>query len=348
MSLSRRAFAAAVLASTLVVAGCGSADDSTPAVTPAATWTAPAGLSGELTLYSANPQELTDDLVAAFTKASGVKVKTFGGETGKITAKLDAEWQNPQADVVYLASWTPVAKYAVDGKALVYSPQGADKIQTGWADKGNAFAGRDGSALTIVVNTKAAPGSPKDWSDLTAPEYKGKVIMPDPRESGTAADLVTAMTLAWGKDKTWELFDKLFANGMVVHGANGPALDDVTAGSHAVVLGGVDYSAYAAIDKGEPLQVVSPASGTTITPRPVFIVKDSKNPAAAKALVDFMFSPQGQAISAARKMIPARTDVPAASGTRSYADVKQLAFTWDQAKASGKDVLAEFTKRYLG
>ncbi|WP_405496220.1 extracellular solute-binding protein [Nocardia sp. NBC_00511] len=348
MSLSRRAFAAAALASTLVLAGCGKADDATPAAAPTSTWTAPAGLSGELTLYSANPQELTDDLVAAFTKASGVKVNVFGGETGKITAKLDAEWQNPQADVVYLASWTPVAKYAADGRTLAYKPQDSDKIQTGWAGKDDAYTGRDGSALTIVVNTKVSPGSPKDWADLAAPEYKGKVIMPDPRESGTARDLVAAMVAAWGKDKTWELFDKLFANGMAVHGANGPALDDVTAGSHAVVLGGVDYSAYAAVDKGEPLQVVAPASGTTITPRPVFIVKSTKNPTAAKALEDFMFSPQAQQISASRKMIPGRTDVAAAPGTRPYGDIKQLTFTWDQVQANGKSVLDEFTKRYLG
>ncbi|MFC6013075.1 extracellular solute-binding protein [Nocardia lasii] len=347
MSLSRRAFAAAVLTASLAVAGCGKVEDAAPAAQPSTTWAAPSGLSGELTLYSANPQALTDDLVAAFNAATGVKVNVFGGETGKITAKLDAEWQNPQADLVYLASWAPVAKYAAAGRALPYRPQGADTIQTGWAGSGDNFHGRDGSALMLVVNTKVSSATPKDWADLTAPEYKDKVIMPDPRESGTARDLITAMTVAWGKDKTWELFDKLFDNGMVVHGANGPALDDVTAGSHAVVLGGVDYSAYAAIDKGEPLRVIAPTSGTTITPRPVFLVKDSKNPDAAKAFLDFMFSAQGQQISAGHKMIPARTDVPVAAQTRSFAEVEQLSFTWDQVTADGKSVLDEFTERYL-
>jgi iron(III) transport system substrate-binding protein len=347
MSLNRRVFFAASLTTLAVVTGCGSVEDTTAPVTASTTWTAPAGLSGELTLYSANPQALTDDLVAAFTKTSGVKVNMFGGETGKITAKLDAEWANPQADVVYLASWSPAAKYAAAGRTLAYRPAGVEQIRTGWAGPGDAITGRDGSALTLVVNTKVAPGTPADWPDLAAPQYKDKVVMPDPRESGTAADLITAMVAAWGKDKTWELFDKLFANGLVVQGANGPALDDVTAGSHAVVIGGVDYSAYAAVAKGEPLKVVLPSSGTTITPRPVFIVKDTKNPTAAKALVDFLFSTQGQQISAANQMLPARSDVPAAAGTRSFADVKQLQFTWDQVKSTGADVLAEFTKRYL-
>jgi iron(III) transport system substrate-binding protein len=347
MSLNRRALLALSAAALLVSAGCGSAVEEPAPVQGSSTWTAPAGLSGTITFYSANPQELTDDLAAAFTKASGVKVAVFAGETGKITAKLDAEKDNPQADVVYVASWSPAAKYAKAGAALPYRPQGADQVQTSWVGPDNSFTGRDGSALALVVNTRVSPGKPSDWSDLAAPQYKDKVIMPDPRESGTASDLIAAMVAAWGKDRTWELFDKLFANGLVVQGANGPAFDDVTAGSHAVVLGGVDYSAYSAIKKGEPLAVVLPSSGTTITPRPLFILKDTKNPEAAKAFADFLMSPQGQAISASHYMIPARKDVPAAEGTHTYGDVKQLDFTWDKISATGAAVLTEFTARYL-
>jgi len=226
-------------------------------------------------------------------------------------------------------------------------PSDPGTLREGWTGPDDQFVGRDGSALALVVNTKVAPSTPKDWADLAAPEFTGKVLMPDPRESGTARDLIAAMVAANGKDKTWELFDKLFANGLAVQGANGPALDDVTAGSHAVVLGGVDYSAYTAIDKGEPLEVVLPSSGTTVTPRPIMILKSTKNPEAAKALVDFMLSAQGQQISAANKMIPARSTVPVATGAKPFDDIKQLDFTWDEVQKTGSDILDEFTARYL-
>ncbi|MEC3918289.1 extracellular solute-binding protein [Nocardia sp. CDC160] len=347
MPLSRRAFVAGIASSVLATAACGRHPEpnSTSAVT--SSWTAPPGLTGELTLYSANPQELTDELVAAFTKLSGVKVTVFNGETGKITAKLDKEGARPLADVVYLASWTPAAQYDYDGRTLPYTPRGADRIHSGWIGQDHGFVGRDGSALTMVVNTNLTPRLPNDWADLAAPEFHGKVIMPDPRESGTARDLLAAMVSAWGKDRTWAMFDGLFANGMTVRGGNGPALDEVTAGSYAVVLGGVDYSAYDAAAKGVPLRVISPASGTIITPRPIFILNTTRNPVAAKALVDYMFTPEAQRISAAHKMIPARTDVPVAPGTRTYDEVKQLPFSWEFVKGSGADVLTEFTGRYL-
>lgn len=306
-------------------------------------WVAPEGLEGSLTLYAANPQGLNDKLVAAFTEATGVTVDIFADTTGKITAKLDAEWENPQADVVYLASWSPAAAYAADGRLLDYTPQFADSVHPEWV--GDGFIGRDGSALTLVVNTNVASETPTDWADLAGEAFTDQVIMPDPRESGTARDLIAAMVADWGEDATWELFDSLFENGLVVQGANGPALDDVIAGSHAVVLGGVDYSAYSAIDKGEALEVVAPASGTTVSPRPVFILKDSQNPEAAKALVDFFFSQQGQEISASANMIPSQPDVAAKQVNLS--DVQQLDFTTDELAETGKALLEKFVERYL-
>ncbi len=348
---------AAVVAAAIALTGCGSIDTPASSGTPSGSapssapaldlnWTPPQGLSGTLTIYSANPQALTDSLIKAFTAATGVQVNEFAGETGKVTAKLDAEWDNPQADLVYLASWAPAANYAAQGKTLPYKPFGFDSIHDGWAPADASFVGRDGSALGLTVNTDVAPSTPADWADLADPAFKDLVLMPDPRQSGTAADLITAMVEVNGKDATWALFDKLFANGLAVQGANGPALDDVTSGSHAVVLGGVDYSAYSAIQKGESLKLVFPSSGTTITPRPIFIVKGTKNEAAAKAFEDFMFSTQGQTISAAANMIPAQPSIPVASGTRSYDDVKQLQVDWSTVATDESGIVDEFVTRY--
>jgi len=343
-------------AAVVALAACGSVASSTepetatPAPAPAPetsdlTWVAPEGLEGSLTLYAANPQGLNDKLIEEFTAATGVTVEIFADTTGKITAKLDAEWENPQADLVYLASWSPAAAYAADGRLLDYTPQFADTVHPEWV--GDKFIGRDGSALVLVVNTNVAPATPADWADLAEPEFKDQVIMPDPRESGTARDLIAAMVADQGEDATWELFDSLFANGLVVQGANGPALDDVIAGSHAVVLGGVDYSAYSAIAKGEALEVVLPASGTTVSPRPVFILESTQNPDAAKAFADFMFSQQGQTLSANANMIPSQPSVAPKAGNVALADVQLLDYTTEELAATGKAVLETFVERYL-
>lgn len=340
---SRRA--ALTSAAALLLAACA-AEGAPAAPEHADAWQPPDGLEGTVTLYSANPQGLTDDLIDVFEDRTGVAVEKFNGPTGEVTARLDAEWDNPQADIVYLASWAPVAAYAEEGLLTAYTPEGADGVHEGWAAPGGDFTGRDGAALALVVNTANAPEEPNDWEDLTGPQWTDRITMPDPRESGTARDLITAMVIDMGEEQTWELFDALFDNGLTVEGANGPALDSVLAGSYAAVLGGVDYSAYSAIDDGEPLEVVFPAGGTTVTPRPVFLI-DGPAPEAARAFADFMFSEEGQAVSAAHNLIPARTDVEAAEGTRSLDEVERLDFTWEEVAEQGAEVLEEFGGRYL-
>lgn len=342
---------AAILGLALTLAGCGSANQTTTEpvkseTAQASEWKAPEGLKGEISYYSANPQGLTDALVEKFTAKTGVKVNTYADTTGKITARIKAEEANPQADIVYLASWDAAQKQSASGALEQYTPAGADKVHDGWVSKTGDFVGRDGSALALVVNTAAIDAKPTDWEDLTKPEYKDKVIMPDPRESGTSADLITAMVAKLGEDKAWELFDKLFANGMVVQGANGPALDAVTSGSKAVVFGGVDYSAYSAKAKGEPLEVIIPSSGTTITPRPVMIMKSSDNKEAAKAFADFMFSEEAQKISGSKEMIPGLDSAKQKSGV-AYKDIKQFSEDWDAITKDSKDVREKFVAKYL-
>ena len=215
-----------------------------------------------------------------------------------------------------------------------------------WASESGTFTGRDGSALALVTNTNVVDEAPKDWEDLTDEKYKDQIIMPDPRESGTAADLIAAMVDQWGEEKTWDLFDKLFDNGMIVQGANGPALDQVTSGSRGIVLGGVDYSAYSAQKKGEPLEVAIPTSGTTVTPRPVMILKSSDNKEAAEAFVDFMFSEEAQEISASKNMIPANKDIAPKNGPK-LDEIKTLNDDLDGLVSQSKDIKETFAKRYL-
>lgn len=352
MFSNKRTLVSAFLAtSAIALSACGSATqtaevaDGTDNNEPSAeTWEAPAGLTGELSYYSANPQGLTDDLVEAFEEKTDVSVNVYADTTGKITARLKAEEANPQADLVYLASWDAATEQASSGALASYTPEGADEVHEGWQTP--EFVGRDGSALALVVNTNVSDDVPADWEDLTDPAYEDAVIMPDPRESGTAADLITAMVSSQGEDATWELFDELFDNGMVVQGANGPALDTVTSGSKAVVFGGVDYSAYSAQADGEALEVVIPESGTTVTPRPLMILESSENAEAAQAFADFMFSPEGQEISAQRNMIPGRADVESQAGPQ-FSEIDQLATDWDTIVDESADITSKFVDRYL-
>ena len=303
--------------------------------------------AGSLVFYSAGPGGLQNALVEAFTEETGIEVEMFQSTSGDVLGRLEAEMNNPIADVVYLASWVPAVNYKEDGRTQAYVPEGAELFHDGWSDPDGHFHGRDGSALAMTVNTELAPSIPTDWADLAAPEWEDLVIMPDPQESGTARDFVAAFADATGEDEAFALFGSLADNGLAIEGPNRPAVDSVVSGTHAAVIAGVDYMGYGDLASGEPLEVVMASSGTVVTPRPVFITEWAENVDQAQAFIDFLFSETAQQIVVDNYLIPARSDIEVQDIMIPYEGVPLLDFDWANVEATGDDLLAEFVSRFI-
>ena len=86
---------------------------------------------------------------------------------------------------------------------------------------------------------------------------------------------------------------------------------DLTEAAFKDKFGAVDYVSYGNIHQGESLKVIFPASGTVIAPRPMMILKTSPHADDAKAFIDYVLSPEGQALVADAWLMPARSDIPA-------------------------------------
>jgi len=261
-----------------------------------------------LVVYSAGPKPLSGALAEGFTKQTGVKVDLFQSTSGKVMARYEAEKANPQVDVIISAAWGHAINLDADGDLLAYTSPNAAKVP-GWL-KTDTYVAQGAAALAIAYNTTAGIKPPAEWSDLTKPEYKDLVTMPDPSKSGSALTLVQGLTAQYG-DKAWNMFADLNANGMILPGANNAALNPVLQGAKAVVFGAVNYIVLGQKAKGEKIEVVFPASGTVLAPRPIMITKSSQHADLAKKFVDYVLSEEGQKLVAGRLILPARTDIKA-------------------------------------
>ena len=76
-------------------------------------------LSGTLTVYMPSPTDLNTAYIEGFEEKTGVKVELFEGTTGEIQARLEAEKDNPVADVVVLASWSDGLSMKESGQKTV-------------------------------------------------------------------------------------------------------------------------------------------------------------------------------------------------------------------------------------
>lgn len=283
-------------------------------------------LSGKVVVYSAGPKGLAEDIQQAFENKTGVTVEMFQGTTGAILGRLEAEAANPVADVIVLASWPAAADFKKQGLTQAY-PGAKHADQLFWVDGEMHYFGYSASALGVTYNTLLIDSPPKDWDDFLKPEYKDLVNIPDPLLSGSALDFIAAYMNVYG-DSGWDLFTGLKANGATAIGANQPALDPVITGAKGVVLAGVDYMAYSAKAKGEPVDMFYPESGTVINPRPAFILSTSPNLDNAQAFIDFLLEEEAQKLVSKAYLLPGREDIPA-EGRAGVDEIPLLTYDWD-------------------
>ncbi len=344
--MNRRSFLSYAGVSLLLTACGANAPQASSATSPAATQAAaaapPPSPTGNVAFYTASPQDLAENFGKAFTAATGVKVEVFQSDTGSILAKLDGEKANPHADVVVLADWSAATGLGSQGQLLAYTPKNADKIPATYKDAQGMFVSQGLSGLAFTYNTKVVKSPPTSINQLTGPDWKDKLTMPDPAQSGSVYSFVAAQLQRLGDTQGWALFDALKKNGLQVLGTNAKSLAPVLTGSKAAMIGAADHTSLASVATGESIAVAYLSDATVIAPRPMMIMKTSPNPVAAKAFEDFILSDAGQKLVANAFLIPARSDVPPLSTRATIETMHPLPVDWTKALATQNDTLTRF------
>ncbi|MFY0516820.1 ABC transporter substrate-binding protein [Lysinibacillus sp. UGB7] len=322
----------------LTLAGCGN-NQSAGSISNDAAKAKPQEVQ-TLTVYSAGPDGLATNIQQAFEEKTGMKVEMFQGTTGKILSRLEAEKNNPVADVVVLASVASMDGLKGSNQLQSYKEaENATKINSDWSDADGYYFGYSASALGIAYNTKNTKEAPTEWADLAKTEWQDKINIPDPSLSGSAVDFlygyVEAEKTAWDTIQSWK------KNGLQVNGANKEALDAVITGDKNATISGVDYMAYKAKASGEPVEIVYPKSGTVVSPRAVGIMKDAKNVEGAKAYVNFLLSAEGQKLVTDAYLLPGNNEIPV-KDRAALDEIPQLNVNWKGAEAKQLDILTKF------
>ena len=296
-------------------------------------------LSGSVTVYMPSPKGLNEKYIAAFEEETGVKVDLFEGTTGEILARLEAEKDNPVADVVVLASWSDGLAMKKEGNLESYDAKDADKLYEDFIDSDKELFGTSASAVGVIYNTTIVENLDADWADFADEKYNGDIALPDPEKSGSAKDFLAGY-FSQNKDD-WKTWEDIAANGLKIPGANKAALEAVTTGEKAILLAGVDYNAYKSIADGEPLAIYYPKSGTVINPRPAMILKSAKNMDNAKAFIDFLISDKAQELVADAYLLPGRSDITTDKRTN-VADIPQFEnLDWDYMLENADEISAK-------
>ncbi len=279
--------------------------------------------SGRLTLYTSQPQADAQATIDAFRKLRpGVEVTFVRDGTTQLMNRLQAEFVagQPQPDVLLIADAMTMEALKRDSRLAAYPEAKTDGLPEGSHDAQKTYFATKLISTGIVYN-KAAPMKPESWADLAKPEAKGQVIMPSPLFSGAAAIHLGAVTRQPGLG--WAFYENLKANGAQAARGN-PAVLEAVAGGQKLYGVIVDFMAIRARERGSPVEFVFPKEGVTFVTEPVAILRTAKNPAAARAFVDFLLAPEGQGLASGQGMFPARPDVKPPQGFTNLATVKMM------------------------
>lgn len=295
---------------------------------------------GSVVVYSAGPGGLAENIAQGFEAETGIRVEMYQATTGAVLGRLEAEADNPHADVVVLASWPAAFSLLENGWLEQYRPANAELLHDGW-NHDDYFFGYSASALGVTYNTDRITDPGSDWTDYADPRFRGIVAMPDPSASGSALDFLAGYVLNYGDD-AWSLFQQMRENELELAGANRPALDSVITASNYIVLAGVDYMAYGVMAQGNPIDIYYPRSGTVVNPRPAMMTNFGRNRENARKFMDYLLSEDAQRMVADVYIIPGRRDIPVHPDRVGMDQIPLLDIDWGWMAENQSDINDRF------
>ena len=275
--------------------------------------------------------------VATAAKAAQTELLVYSAiEADQLKAYKEAfEKDNPDIEI----------RWVRDSTGIVTAKLLAEQAKPTWV-------GMDVWSSTICYNTvegeRRGIPQPTSWADLTKPEYKGQITLPNPSSSGTGYLMVSAWMQLMGEEKAWEFMDALHENvGAYTHSGSKPCRQ-AGAGEYAVGIS-FEYRASRTKADGAPIEIVFPSEGLGWDMEATGILKTTSKPEAAKKLADWAASvpanelyAQGYAVVAIDGVAQPLPHVPADLADR----LIDNDFAW--AAANRERILAEWSRRYDG
>ncbi len=253
----------------------------------------------EVVVYTAQDREFAEPLFQDFTRRTGIVVRakwdTESTKTVGLANALLAERQRPRADVFWNNEILHTLRLARGGALSPYAPPGSARFPLTWRAEDASWHGFAARARVLLLHSSIADAgdAPQGIADLVLPRWRGQVAIAKPL-FGTTATHAACLFAHWGEPRARQFFHELMANQAQVLAGNRHVAQAVASGAALVGLTDTD-DAVGELDRGSPVRLVYPdqgprAMGTLIIPNTLSMVRGAPHPAAARQVIDFLWS----------------------------------------------------------
>ena len=305
----------------------------------------PALAQGEVVVYCSVQEEWCRPMVAAFEKATGVKVLMTRKSSGEFYAQIKAESANPKGDVWWGGTGDPHLQAAEEALTDPYVSPRLEELQD-WAVRQakaskfrtvGIYAGALGYSFNTAELAKRKLPEPKCWADLAKPAYKDEVQVANPNSSGTSYTMLATLVQLMGEDKAFDYLKALHKN-VNQYTKSGAAPARAAATGESLVGITFQHDAVTQAVNGAPVKIVSPCEGTGYEIGSMSIIKGAKNLANARKWYDWALSPEAQAIGGGVKsfQVPSNKKAPVPAQAPKLAQIKLIDYDFAKYGSSAE------------
>ena len=246
----------------------------------------------ELVIYGAIHEGELARLADAFENATGIPTEFIRASAGEAVARIQAESENPNADVLLGGPSESHEALVPDFLAQYESPEALEHYDGEFYSSDHYWHGFYIGALGLAINTERWEDEfgdqemPSTWDDLLGPEYEDAVVIAEPASSGTAYNMLVTQVFRLGEDEAFEWFDG-FSDTVGQYTTSGAAPARMAGAGEYTIGIAFGHDVLKPIDAGYPLELIYPED-TGYEIGAVSIIDDGPNPEAARVFVDWM------------------------------------------------------------
>jgi iron(III) transport system substrate-binding protein len=256
--------------------------------------------AAEVVIYSARSTQYGPETAfEAFTKKTGIQVKTFGGNSSELFERLRAEGDKTPADVLITVDAGNLWNAARSGLlSKVDSPELLANVPANLRDPEGRWFGLTMRARTIMYSTKRVRAEElSTYEALGDPKWKGRLCLRTSTYIYNQSFLAT-MIKRLGEPKTEQIVHGWVANEPILINGDTKILEAIAAGQCDVGLANTYYLArLMAKDPSFPVAAFwanQQTTGTHINISGAGVTAHAKNHASAVKLLEFLSSPEAQ------------------------------------------------------
>ena len=255
--------------------------------------------AGEVVVYSARSQYGQEPAIDAFTKKTGIQVKSFGGNTSELFERLKAEGDKTPADVLITVDAGNLWNAGRAGLlSRMDSPEIAANVPANLRDPEGRWTALTVRARTIMYNTaKVKPEELSTYEALADPKWKNRICLRTSTYVYNQSFLATMIKRS-GEPKVEQVVKGWVANNPTLINGDTKILEAIAAGQCDVGLTNTYYlGRILAKDPTFPVAAFwanQQTTGTHVNISGAGITANAKNRANAVKLLEFLTSPEAQ------------------------------------------------------